>query len=257
MPPPRDIPGSFGFDPGSGSGLERLIFGNRILVLLACALITVLLAVPLRQLTLNASFESVIPTHHPFIVNYLNNQSRLRGLGNTLDIAVQADDGGILTKRYVDTLRQLNDQVFLLPGVDRSYMQSLWTPGVRWIGVTANGMDGGPVMPLNFSGSPADIAQLLRNIQQSGQIGTLVAPDFKSTIIRVPLFDVDQRTGKPLDYGALARELNNLRTSFAAQGVTLHITGFAMIVGDLIQGMSLIGLFFAVSIAVITAIVFT
>jgi predicted RND superfamily exporter protein len=255
-PPARTVAGSFGFDMSSGSFLERLIFGHRFFVLALCLLMTVALAVPLRQLTLNASFENVIPTHHPFIVNYLTNESRLRGLGNTLEIAVQANDGNILSKSYIDTLRQLNDKLFLLPGVDRSYMQSLWTPGVRWIGVTANGMDGGPVMPLNFSGSPADLAQLLGNIQQSGQIGTLVAPDFKSTIIRVPLFDLDQTTGKPLDYGALARQLDTLRAAFDQRGVTLHITGFAMIVGDLIHGMSQIGLFFAISILVITAMVY-
>jgi predicted RND superfamily exporter protein len=256
LQPLHEVPGSFDFDPSSGSFLERLIFGNRVVVLIICVLVTLMLALPLRHLTMNASFEDVIPTKHPFIVNYLNNESRLRGLGNTVEIAVQANDGNILTKQYIDTLRDLNDKVFLLPGVDRSYMQSLWTPGVRWIGVTSTGMDGGPVMPLNFSGSPADISQLLRNIQQSGQIGTLIAPDFKSTIIRVPLFDTDQTTGKKLDYGALARQLEALRTQFDARGVTLHMTGFAMIVGALIQGMSQIGLFFGASILVITAMVY-
>jgi hypothetical protein len=71
------------------------------------------------------------------------------------------------------TLQHINDQVFLLPGVDRSYMQSIWTPAVRCIAVTSYGKDGGPVMPLDFSGSTADIAQLLHNIQRSGQIGIL------------------------------------------------------------------------------------
>jgi predicted RND superfamily exporter protein len=247
---------SVAFDPASGSILERLIFGNRFVVLLACALVTLAVLLPLSKLTLNASFESVIPTHHPFIVNYLNNESKLRGLGNTLEIAVQANNGNIFTKNYIDTLQHLNDQIFLLPGVDRSYMQSIWTPAVRWIAVTSNGMDGGPVMPLNFSGSKADIAQLIHNIQRSGQIGILVAPDFQSTVIRVPLLDTDATTGKPLDYGALARQLDQLRAQFASQGVTLHITGFAMIAGDLIQGMRQILAFFAVSIIVITAMVF-
>jgi predicted RND superfamily exporter protein len=247
---------SIAFDPRSGSILERLIFGNRFIVLLACALVTLALVFPLRSLSLNASFESVIPTHHPFIVNYLGNESKLRGLGNTLEIAVQANNGNIFTKTYIDTLEHLNDQVFLLPGVDRSYMQSIWTPAVRWIAVTSNGMDGGPVMPLNFSGSAQDIAQLIHNIQRSGQIGILVAPDFQSTVIRVPLLDIDATTGKPLDYGALARQLDQLRTQFAGQGVTLHITGFAMIAGDLIQGMRQILAFFVVSILVITAMVF-
>jgi predicted RND superfamily exporter protein len=248
--------GSFDFDPNGGSWLERAIFGHRLAVVLLCVVITFALALPLRSLTLNASFENVIPTHHPFIVNYLDNESKLRGLGNTLDIAVAADHGTILTKSYIETLQKINDQLFLLPGVDRSYMLSLWTPAVRWQAVTSIGMDGGAVMPLNFTGTQADLAQLRHNIDDSGQIGTLVAPDFRSSIIHIPLYDIDHITHRPLDYGQLARTLDQLRLKYDAQGVTLHITGFAMIVGDLIEGMQQILGFFAISVAVTTAMVF-
>jgi predicted RND superfamily exporter protein len=248
--------GSFDFDPNGGSWLERAIFGHRLAVVLLCVVITFALALPLRSLTLNASFENVIPTHHPFIVNYLDNESKLRGLGNTLDIAVAADHGTILTKSYIETLQKINDQLFLLPGVDRSYMLSLWTPAVRWQAVTSIGMDGGAVMPLNFTGTQADLAQLRHNIDDSGQIGTLVAPDFRSSIIHIPLYDIDHTTHRPLDYGQLARTLDQLRLKYDAQGVTLHITGFAMIVGDLIEGMQQILGFFAISVAVTTAMVF-
>ena len=249
-------PSSLDFDPAAGSWLERAIFGQRLTVLLLCLAITLALAVPLRTLTLNASFEKFIPTHHPFIVNYLQNESKLRGLGNTLDIAVEANHGTILTKSYIETLQKINDQVFLLPGVDRSYMLSLWTPAVRWQAVTSIGMDGGAVMPLNFTGTPSDLAQLKHNIEYSGQIGTLVAPDFRSSIIHIPLYDIDHVTGKPLDYGQLARTLDTLRQTYDAQGVTLHITGFAQIVGDLIEGMREILGFFAISVLVTTAMVF-
>ena len=54
-------------------------------------------------------------------------------------------------------------------------------------------------------------------------------------------------TGKPLDYGDLARQLNALRDKYAAQGVTLHIIGFAMVVGDMINGIDKVLAFFGVS----------
>jgi predicted RND superfamily exporter protein len=241
---------------GEGSALERLIFNYRPILLLVSVLITLGLSLSIHNMRLNASFASMIPTRQPYIVNYLANQENLRGLGNTLNIVVAADHGTILDKRYIQTLQKINDEVFLLPGVDRSYMESLWTPSVRWVAVTTNGAEGGPVMPMDFDGTPPLISQLADNIAHSGQIGTLVAPDFRSSLIRVPLLDTDAETGKPLDYGDLARRLDAIRANFAGQGVTLHITGFAMIVGDLIKGMREIAGFFAISVVLITAMVF-
>jgi predicted RND superfamily exporter protein len=251
LPPAESgTPANSAFDAASGSFLERLIFQNRRILLALCALVTVVLGVSSRNLSLNASFEGDIPTHHPFIVNYLHNQEDLKGLGNTLDIVVQANQGTILDKNYIQTLQHINDQVFLLPGVDRAFMQSLWMPSVRWIAVTDVGLAGGPVMPDNFAGTPQNIAQLSQNIQRSGQIGVLIAPDFKSSMIKIPLLDIDGDTGKPLEYGKLADKLDALRAQYATQGVTLHITGFAMIAGDLIHGMKQVLGFFAISVLI-------
>jgi predicted RND superfamily exporter protein len=245
------------FDPKSGSLLEQVIFRNRPVVLLICLLITLAAGFSVRHLQLNASFESVIPTHHPFIVNYEHNKENLGSLsGNTIDIVVRADSGNILNNNYITTLREINDQVFLLPGVDRIFMRSIWTPAVRWLSVTSNGLNGGPVMPQDYNGSAASIRELNANIRQAGIIGTLVAPDYKSAVLIVPLLDFDYSTGKPVDYGALARTLDGMRAKYASQGVTIGITGFAMIVGDLLQGMRKIFGFFVVSVGIAAAMVY-
>ncbi len=194
------------FDPKSGSFLEQLIFRNRPVLIVFCFIVTALLAFSVHNLKLNASFESVIPTHHPFIVNYNKYRANLSGSGNTLNVVVQSNTGAILTKDYIQTLEHINDQIFLLPGVDRSFMQSMWTPNVRWNAITTVGLSSGPVMPMTYDGSQGSIRQLAQNLQHSGQIGTLVAPDFASSVIKVPLLDIDSDTGKPLDYGNLGHQ---------------------------------------------------
>ena len=68
-------------------------------------------------------------------------------------------------------------------------MKSLWTPAVRWTEVTEEGFRGGPVMPDGFDGSPQSVEQLKQNIARSGIVGSLVANDFKSSMIFVPLLD--------------------------------------------------------------------
>ena len=72
------------FDRKSGSVAERLLFNNRLVVVLVCLLVTAILGVQATKLRLNAGFEKMMPTKHPFIVNYLANKSELAGLGNTL-----------------------------------------------------------------------------------------------------------------------------------------------------------------------------
>ncbi len=248
--------GNASFNPKSGSFLEQLIFRNRPVLIAFCFIVTALLAFSVHNLRLNASFESVIPTHHPFIVNYNKYITNLSGSGNTLNIVVQSNKGEILTPDYIETLQHINDEVFLLPGVNRAFMQSIWTPNVRWNAITTVGLSSGPVMPMTFDGSQASIRQLAQNIEHSGQIGTLVAPDFASSVIKVPLLDIDSDTGKPLDYGNLTSKLDALRVKYSTQGVTLHITGFAMIQGDLIKGLHQILSFFAISVLIATAMVF-
>src|SRR5262249_2431771 len=180
------------FDPQSGSWLERIVFNNRRIVLVACALLTVLLAaLAAWKLTLNASFEKMIPRSHPYIQNYLANQAELRGLGNSLRIVVENPTGDVYDPKYLEAVRKIHDELFLAPGVDRAWVKSLWAPSVRWTEVTEEGFRGGPVMPDNYNGSPAATEQLRANIARSGLVGSLVGTDFKSTMIVVPLLDQD------------------------------------------------------------------
>src|SRR5947207_13030110 len=92
-------------------------------------------------------------------------------------------------------------------------MKSLWTPSTRWLAVTEEGLDGGPVIPDSYDGSAKSIDQLRTNVERSGEVGQLVAANYKSTIIFVPLLDVDPKSGKALDYGRVSESIEQLRAS--------------------------------------------
>lgn len=243
------------FDRQSGTLLERLLFNNRQWVVFVCLLVTVMLGWQATRLHLSASFEKTIPSSHPFISNYLENQSELRGLGNAVRIAVANPKASIYDAQYLETLRQLSDEVFLLPGVDRNAMKSLWTPTTRWTGVTEDGLEGGPVIPDGFDGSEGSLRKLAANIARSGEIGQIIAVDSRSSVIYVPLM-AKQADGSVVDYGQLAESLEKLRIKYEAQGVSVHITGFAKLVGDLIEGVQAVLLFFAVAVAIAAAMVY-
>lgn len=243
------------FDSKSGSWLERILFNHRGIVVALCTLVTLVLAWQATHLKLSASYEKTIPGSHPFVLAYLEHQSQLHGLGNAVRIAVANPEGSIYDPAYMETLRQISDEVFLLPGVSRQQMRSLWTPAVRWTSVTEDGLEGGPVIPDGYDGGAASLQQLAANIARSGEIGQLVALDGKSSVIFVPLMTTSA-DGQPLDYGVFSGRLEELRAKYEAQGVTIHITGFAKLVGDLIDGVQYVLAFFGIAVLIATAIVF-
>lgn len=242
---------SAGSSIGSGSVAERIIFGNRPVLLGLFILITAFLGYNASQIKPDASFERLIPLEHEFIKNMLDNRSDLENLGNFVRIAVATKDGDIFNKAYMETLSELTDEVFYLSGVDRSSLKSLWTPNVRWVEVTEDGFQGGPVIPDNYDGSEESLNKLRENILKSGQVGSLVADDFKSTIIYAPLFEINPETQEPLDYRAFSQRLEEkVRDKYQAKNpnVSIHIVGFAKKVGDLIEGIGAIATFAAITI---------
>ncbi len=75
--------------------------------MILCALATVLLAVlAATKLTLNASFEKMMPRSHPYIQNYLEHRADLRGLGNSLRIVVENTGGDVYDQKYLETLKR-------------------------------------------------------------------------------------------------------------------------------------------------------
>jgi len=252
------------FDHTSGNMLERLIFNNRQVVMIACVVVTLLLAYQATKLVFNASFEKMLPQGHPYIKNYLANKKDLPGLGNSIRVVVENTRGDIFDPQYLDILRQISDDLMLTPGVDRAWVKSIWTPAVRWTEVTEEGFQGGPVMPDNFDGSEEKVTKLRQNITRSGIVGSLLGTDYKSAMVFVPLLDSDPATGKRLDYNVFSKQIeNSIRKKYEAAGggtgaaggkIKIHIVGFAKLVGDLIAGLMQVMTYFAIA-ALIAAIV--
>jgi hypothetical protein len=250
------IPSREEFDVRSGSFLERIIFNNRRILVLACALVTAYFGWSASSLEVNASFTKMIPTSSPYIKNYLDNVASLRGLGNSVRIVVENKKGDIYDKEYLETLKKINDSVFLMPGVDRAYMKSLWRPNVRWNEITEEGTRGGSVMPDRYKGTDSDIAELQRNVTKANLLGSIVASDLHSSMVFVPLLDKDPVTGKQFDYAAFSHNLENQIRSVQSDSINIYIVGFAKLVGDLIDGLWQVLSYFAIAAVIATAIIF-
>ncbi|WP_221799594.1 efflux RND transporter permease subunit [Oceanobacter mangrovi] len=247
-------PEHFILSPETEPLLERVLFHNRGLVLTILVLLTLVFAWGLTQIRLDSSIEKYIPLNHPYIQNYLTHKDDMQSGVANVKIAVEAVGSDIFNDHYLKTLSKINDDVFFIAGVDRAGMQSLWTPNTRWTEVTEEGFQGGPVIPADYDGGPQSLDQVRENVLKSGQVGRLVANDFGSSIIDVPLVEINPETGEKLNYQQLSHQLEaKIRDQYSSDTVKIYITGTPKKLGDLLDGAVSIGYFFLAAM-VMTAI---
>ncbi|AOE86759.1 efflux RND transporter permease subunit [Pseudomonas sp. TCU-HL1] len=242
------------FNRLSGNIFERLIFNNRLLIIALCVIATLFSIYQLRNLTVTTSFDKMLPHSHPYIKNFLENRDQLRGLGDSVRFVIENRKGDIYDAEYLQKMSQINDEIFLIPGVDKTWIKSIWAPVVRWTEVTEEGFAGGPVMPGSFDGSPESIKQLRMNIARAGVVGSLISNDYRSSMIEIPLLPTVD--GKPLSYQELSSALESIRAKYESDDVGIYITGFAKISGDMIDGIHKVMLFFIVAALVAALIIY-
>jgi predicted RND superfamily exporter protein len=231
------------------------MFRHRLPLVVAIAVITVVMAGFASRLRVDASFNKSLPLDHPYIRTFTKYQSEFGGANRVL-IALMVKDGDIFTPKFFAQLKQVTDETVFLPAVDRPQVQSLFTPNVRYIEVVEDGFAGGNVIPANFTPTSANFAKVRENIIKSGKLGQLVASDFTGAIVSAQLLEVDPRTGQKVDYLKVAAGLEAIRRRVERESggtISVHIIGFAKVIGDISDGARGVLLLFGISI-VITAL---
>ncbi len=239
--------------------LEQLIFTNRRLVIVLFAVVTAFMAFQAAQLRIDAGFEKMLPLEHEYMQTYVQYRDDYGGANRVL-IAVRAKDGDIFTPEFFVILKKVTDDVFFIPGVDRTRVSSLWTPNVRFTEVVEDGIAGGDVIPADFEPTEEGLARVRENILKSPYLGRLVANDFSAAIVAAELQEINPNTGEELDYIDVAGQLEQIRQRYSDEEVGVdfdyHIIGFAKVVGDIASGATRVVLFFVVAFFITAVFVY-
>ncbi len=228
------------------------IFRFRTPLVVGFAILTAIMGVYASQLRVDASFNKSLPLDHPYIRTFTKYQSEFGGANRVL-VALMAKEGDIFNEKFFAELKRATDEVTFLPAVDRTQVQSLFTPNVRYIEVVEDGFAGGNVIPAEFVPNAANFAKIRENILKSGKLGQLVANDFTGAIVSAQLLEVDPRSGEKIDYIRVAAGLESLRQRIeTASGgaIEVRIIGFAKVIGDISDGARGVLLLFGVSIVI-------
>ncbi|NMG04386.1 efflux RND transporter permease subunit [Azoarcus taiwanensis] len=235
--------------------LGALLFARRGVFLALFVLLTALLAASSSRLQVDAGFEKMIPLEHEYMQTFMEYRNTFGGANRVL-VALRQHEGDIYNAGFMARLKAATDEVFFIPGVDRATVTSLFTPNVRFIEVVEDGFAGGNVIPADFEGNARDLETVRENVLKSGRVGRLVSNDHRAAMITAELLEIDPNTGERLDYLAVARQLEELRERHAADGLDVHIIGFAKAVGDITDGARGVLMFFLVAFAITAVLLF-
>jgi predicted RND superfamily exporter protein len=236
--------------------VSALIFDRRGLWLVVFGVVTVLFGISASRLAVDAGFNKMVPLKHPYMQVYRDYENVFGGSANRVAIALVQKDGDIYNKEFMEKLKALTSDVFLLNGVDRPSVKSLFTPNTRFIEVIEEGFSGGNVIPATFQGSEADLKVVRANVNKSTEVGRTVATDFSGAMVTAGLLEVDPQTGKRLNYFEVASKLEDLRAKYSSDRHSVHIIGFAKAIGDIRDGARGVVMFFGVAFLITLALMF-
>ncbi len=232
--------------------IATFLINNRYGIVALFAVITVGMMFAMSNLRIETGFKKQLPLKHEYMQTFLQYEKEFGGANRVL-VALVARDGDMFTPEFFEAFETITDQVFFIPGVDRASVRSIFTPNVRFVEIVEDGFAGGNVIPSDYAPSPEMFERVRSNIVKSGEVGRLVSADFSGAMVWANLMEENPQTGEKLDYRDVAAQLEAIRTEFEGDDFTVHIIGFAKIVGDISDGAQSVVWFFLIAL-VMTAI---
>ncbi|HWD32382.1 MAG TPA: efflux RND transporter permease subunit [Pseudomonas sp.] len=234
-------------------GCADLLLNNRRRWLAVFLLLSLGLGYSATQVRLDPGFNKQIPVRHAYMLNFLDFSRVFTGANRLLVNVHWKGEGDIYNPQFLEVLQKVTDDVFFISGVSRPSVTSLFTPNVRYVEITEEGYVGDLVVPPQYAGTAEDLAKVRSNAARAGQIGRLLANDQRSALVRADLQDSDPKTGQPVSYVEIAQRLEDIRARYSSDNIEINVVGFAKLVGDVVEGLNTVLMFFAVAF-VITAL---
>ncbi len=234
---------------------EKLVFGNRPIVLILFAIATVIFTFFAVQLRVDAGFKKQIPLKHEYMQTFLDYEQEFGGANRVL-IAVLDKKGDMFNQPFFETMEKITQDAKSIDSVDEARVRSIFTPNVRFVEVVEDGFAGGNVIPPDFTpnvegfaATPAQFATIKANMEKASIVGRLVAKDFSGAMVWVDLVPENPEKGVKVDYNKIASQLDAIRAKYENEHTTVAIIGFAKMVGDITAGARSVIWFFGLTIA--------
>jgi predicted RND superfamily exporter protein len=232
--------------------LETILFAHRGWVLTLLAVFTGISGWAASGIHLDTAFESQLPSDHPYVETFLEYQDEVRGV-NRVVVALRTTRGDIWNPEFFRKLSEATDALAFLPGIDRRTVTSLWTPNIRHIEITEDGMRGEDMIGSDVTLetlSQADVDRTRDRVLGSGLVGNLVSRDFTTAMVVAEALDVglDAAAGGGGVLELAERLETDVRQPLLEDGYDVHVIGFVRMIGDIADGARDVVVFFALAL---------
>jgi len=238
-------------------GMADKLIGNRKPLAALFAAMTLFFVWSASHVQLDPGFLKLIPVKHEYMVTMMDHIDNFSGANRVLVSLQWKGEGEIYNQEFFKAMEEATDDVFFIPGIDRTSVKSLFTPDTYYIEVTEDGFKGDPVVPKTYSGTPEQLKRIRSNVEKSGQIGILVSNNHKAALIRADLLEYDRSKARgeeqAVDYWVVANKLEEIRAKYENENIEVNIIGFAKLLGDVIKG--LLGVFFFFALAFVITVI--
>lgn len=204
--------------------IAHYIFEFRVLLLVILLLGSNFMAYQAFQLEVATDFSRMVPQDHSYIQAY-QPYKQFFGGGNQIRVDVSVKEGAVVNTEFLKQVQKITEDIMFIKGVDRLKVRSIVSPETKYVLITEDGFNMGPVVPARIPEDEAGLARIQNNINQARLKGRMVSMDMKSVLISAEVYE----TG--VDYHSVYLQLNDIREKYSDDNISIHINGFAMVMG--------------------------
>ncbi len=186
--------------------------------MLLSLLVSLFFLYKMKDLQVYTKFADLLPQGHEYIK--VHNKIRAQfGGANTITMILQVKEGDIFNTTTLQKIRDISDELFLIPGTDRFKILSLGVDKLVEMVTTSGGFEFHPLMFPNIPQTPEEIETLKQRVYGSVYYGSFVWFDSKKTLITADFFEDE------IDYAVVFKELLRIQEKYEDDNHILAING--------------------------------
>jgi len=198
--------------------IADFIIEKRIWFLTVISLLSLFFAYKLKDVEVYTKFADLLPQGHEYIE--VHNKIRAQfGGANTVTMVLQVREGDIFNPTTLQKIRDITEELYLIPAVDRFKIFSIAVNMLVDMVVTSGGWEYQPIMFPDVPKTEAEIKKLKDKVFGSNYYGSFVFFDSKKTLIRADFFEDE------IEYPVVFKELLRLQEKYEDDNHILSING--------------------------------
>lgn len=198
---------------------------RRKLVTTVILALTVMFGYFAAHVEIKTIFHDLLPKGHPFIE--INDKYNERfGGPNIVSIMVEAEQGDIFQPKVLERIKQITDDLYLVPAINQFQVISLASRKIRSINSSTAGIETKPMMWPELPKDQAEIDLLREQVLASPLVyGRYVSPDLRSALVTADFID------RLIDYEKLYDSVTGIAEKYNGDGVKVRVVGEPLLTG--------------------------